>query len=69
MSDEEKRAAPGLEGAPQNRRLGNRAIGDRLRQMYEGVVEEPVPNAFLKLLEEAEANEKDASSPEGCDGE
>lgn len=46
------------EGSPRNRRLGNRAIGDQLRQMYEGVVDESVPDEFLQLLEEAEAKER-----------
>jgi hypothetical protein len=43
------------------RRLGNRAIGERLRQMYEGVIDESVPDNFLKLLDEAEANERGES--------
>jgi hypothetical protein len=46
------------EGSPRHRRLGNRAIGDQLRQMYEGVVDESVPDEFLQLLEEAEAKER-----------
>lgn len=39
-------------------RLGNRAIGERLRQMYDGVVGESVPEDFFKLLEQAEAKAK-----------
>lgn len=50
--------------APGNRRLGNRAIGDRLRKMYEGVVEEPVPEDFIRLLEEAERNELASAAPD-----
>ncbi len=53
------------EDSPRNRRLGNRAIGDRLRQMYEGVVDESIPDDFLKLLEEAEQKERDATQPTG----
>ena len=45
---------PGSGGSRQ-RRLGNSAIGERLRQMYDGVVQESVPDEFLKLLEQAEA--------------
>ena len=29
-------------------------IGDRLRQLYDEVANEPVPDDFLKLLEEAD---------------
>ncbi|MFN4185020.1 MAG: NepR family anti-sigma factor [Hyphomonas sp.] len=50
------------------RRLGNRAIGERLREMYDGVVGESVPDDFFKLLEQAEAKAKSGSkSP--SDGE
>lgn len=45
-------------GRRPRQRLGNRAIGERLRQMYNGVVEESVPDDFFKLLEEAEAKAK-----------
>lgn len=40
------------------RRLGSRVIGDRLRQMYDGVVSESVPDDFFKLLEQAEEKAK-----------
>ncbi|MEX1252066.1 MAG: NepR family anti-sigma factor [Hyphomonas sp.] len=53
------------EDSPRNRRLGNRAIGDKLRQMYEGVVAESVPDEFLQLLDEAEAREHDANRAAG----
>lgn len=57
---EEARKAVGKSSVVQQgqRRLGNRAIGERLRKMYEGVVEEPVPDEFLRLLEEAAAAER-----------
>ena len=45
-------------GTRPRQRLGNRAIGERLRQMYNGVVEDSVPDDFFKLLEEAEAKAK-----------
>lgn len=53
------------EASPRNRRLGNRAIGDELRKMYKGVVEESVPDEFLQLLEEAEAKERAGSETAG----
>lgn len=50
------------------RHLGNRAIGERLRQMYDGVVGESVPEDFFKLLEQAEAKAKAGAKPQP-DGE
>jgi hypothetical protein len=35
-----------------------RAIGAQLRQLYDDVVREPVPEEFLRLLEEAEMLEE-----------
>ncbi len=52
--------------APRQRRLGNQAIGERLRQMYEGVVDESVPEEFLRLLDEAVENER--GEADGKDG-
>ncbi|MFN3608399.1 MAG: NepR family anti-sigma factor [Hyphomonas sp.] len=56
------------EGRRGQRNLGNRAIGERLRQMYDGVVGESVPDDFFKLLEQAEAKAK-AGSKSQSDGE
>jgi hypothetical protein len=61
MSDTRKPRGSSPEAPKGQRRLGNRAIGERLRQMYEGVVDESIPDEFLKLLEEAEANERTES--------
>lgn len=36
------------------------AIGRRLRQMYDDVVSEPVPDDFVSLLEEANGMDPDA---------
>ncbi len=58
MSDTRKSGGSPSDAPKGQRRLGNRAIGERLRQMYEGVVDESIPDEFLKLLEEAEANER-----------
>lgn len=52
---------PGRRG---QQRLGNRAIGERLRQMYDGVVGESVPDDFFKLLEQAEQKAKAGSKPQ-----
>ena len=38
-------------------------IGDRLRQMYDDIVHEDVPEDFLKLLEDAD---KKRTSSEGA---
>lgn len=34
------------------------ALGDRLRTMFDDVVDEPVPDDFLKLLEQADKNQR-----------
>lgn len=67
MSESGKLNGKGAEVRRGNRRLGNRAIGERLRQMYDGVVGEAVPDDFFKLLEQAEAKAKagDKSRPDG----
>lgn len=39
-----------------------RKIGDTLKQLYEDVAKEPVPDDFLKLLEEADQNSSDDES-------
>ncbi|MBS0472998.1 MAG: hypothetical protein JSR60_18150 [Proteobacteria bacterium] len=36
-------------------RARQRVIGRELRRMYDGVAQEPVPDDFLKLLEEIDA--------------
>ena len=35
-----------------------RVIGDRLRKLFDEVVAEPVPDEFLKLLEDADRGEE-----------
>jgi hypothetical protein len=44
-----------------------RVIGERLRAMFDGVVNEPVPKDFLELLEQAEGI-TDASKDGGSGG-
>ena len=44
---------------PDNRRMiraRQRAIGRELRRFYDGVAEEPVPDDFLDLLKQIDAN-------------
>lgn len=48
------------------RRRGER-IGENLRKIYEDVTQEPVPDAFFKLLEAADERTPDA--PDKSEGE
>lgn len=43
-------ASPNAHEAKQRQRV----LGERLREMFEDVVNEPVPDEFLKLLEQAD---------------
>ncbi len=45
-----QKGSPALEEA----RLRQQAIGAKLRQMFDDVVNEPVPDAFLDILRQAE---------------
>ena len=58
MSDTGKKKKKTPDDGSRARRLGNQVLGNRLRKMYEGVVDESIPDEFLKLLEEAEAAER-----------
>lgn len=40
-------------------RLRQQAIGVRLRQMFDDVVKEPVPDDFLEILRRADRREQD----------
>lgn len=68
MSESGKLNGKDPDGRRSQRRLGNRAIGQRLREMYDGVVGESVPDDFFKLLEQAEAKAK-AGAKTRPDGE
>lgn len=58
----ERKKDPYHQNETRERRIRNRKIGDKLRQMYDEVANEPVPDDFLKLLEEAdEASDEDGS--------
>lgn len=49
------------ESERRDRRARNRKIGEKLRQIYDDVANEPAPDDFLKLLEDAD----DALDEEG----
>ncbi|WP_213271454.1 NepR family anti-sigma factor [Hyphomonas sp.] len=68
MGDAGKLNGKDPDGRGGQRRLGNRAIGERLRQMYDGVVGESVPDDFFKLLEQAEAKARSGNTSQ-TDGE
>ena len=57
---EERRKGP---GGIDEARLRQQAIGVKLRQMFDEVVNEPVPDEFLDLLKRA-----DAQRSPGADG-
>ena len=45
-------------------RLRQQAIGAKLRQMFDEVVSEPVPDDFLAILKAADARQSDDKGPE-----
>ncbi len=63
-----KSAAPDRSGtkSPRPAKRPRTVIGEQLRQMYDEVVREPVPDDFLELLKQAEtAAEKNGSEESG----
>ena len=57
-----QRAAPELRRspvAPDEARLRQEAIGQRLREIFDDVVNEDVPDAFLEILRRADDREDD----------
>jgi len=51
-TDARRKSDPSLDEA----RLRQQAIGVKLRQMFDQVVNEPVPDEFLDILKRADAN-------------
>lgn len=54
----ERPQAPETEGKPatvEEARLRQQAIGYKLRQMFDDVVSEPVPDEFLDILKQADS--------------
>lgn len=60
-----KRARSDLEEA----RLRQQAIGAKLRQMFDDVVNEPVPDEFLDILREADQRQAAHGSKPGSGGQ
>ena len=60
--DDVQNAEAGLEEA----RLRQQAIGVKLRQMFDEIVQEPVPDEFLDILRRADG--KAASKTQGSEG-
>ena len=46
-------------------RINQEAIGARLRQLYDEVVNEPVPEEFLAILRKGDERESRTEAPEG----
>lgn len=60
MTDQDKiEASSGRDDEEaRSRRLRQKRIGNQLRRLYEDVATEPIPDDFMKLLEEADKNKK-----------
>lgn len=52
-------------GAPPLPRQAQDRIGDRLKQMYDSIVREPIPDRFVDLLARLEQQGKPAEGGEG----
>lgn len=52
--DEEAAARPGRPPTVEEARLRQQAIGYKLRQIFDDVVKEPVPDEFLDILKTAD---------------
>lgn len=71
MSDDRERDGPRKRREPLDMnefRLGG-AIGDSLRELYDDVAREPLPDRFLALIAELEAREAAVRSPRTKAGE
>ena len=56
MANSPKSAGPAAEDADlEEARLRQQAIGVKLRQMFDNIVNEPVPDEFLDILRKADA--------------
>ena len=47
---------------PASKRSRQKRLGDQLKRLYDDVVEEPIPDEFMKLLEEADHKKSGQSS-------
>ncbi len=55
------RPSVGRSGGMDEARLRQQAIGVKLRQMFDEVVSEPVPDEFLEILRRADAKRADGA--------
>ncbi len=62
MADKKLTPSASAQKAPKERdhsgQIRRKRIGDKLRQLYDDVANEPVPDDFLKLLRDADAKPK-----------
>ena len=56
MSNARPTPAPDDEPSVEEARLRQQAIGVKLRQMFDDIVNEPVPDDFLDILRKADAS-------------
>jgi hypothetical protein len=54
MIDQKPRKKPSRSAALDEARLRQQAIGVKLRQMFDAVVNEPVPDDFIEILRRAD---------------
>ena len=67
MNDSANRdGVPNAEADLEEARLRQQAIGVKLRQMFDEIVNEPVPDEFLDILRRADG--KAASKAQGSEG-
>ena len=68
MSNSPKTAAPSGDDLPlEEARLRQQAIGVKLRQMFDEIVSEPVPDEFLDILRRADGKEGGPAGGRGGD--
>lgn len=61
QDDSPRRGADREDASLDEARLRQQAIGVKLRQMFDQVVSEPVPDDFLEILRRADEKSKDGS--------
>jgi Anti-sigma factor NepR len=67
MIDQAKRGdEPSPEAGLEEARLRQQAIGVKLRQMFDEIVNEPVPDEFLDILRRADNNQAPSASKKGA---
>lgn len=59
VNDRNQKRAPAQQPASDEARLRQQAIGVKLRQIFDEVVSEPVPDDFLDILRRADAKSQE----------